>query len=307
MYAQKNNLSWKLHGCKWPNHAHSRMVDVGAQRWHVQQFGQGPDLVLLHGTGASVHSWGKLAGLLASDFSLTVVDLPGHGFTSAPRAQFMSLPGFSQLVAKLLSHLQVEPRAIIGHSAGVAIAARISLDKLSKPDMIIGINPALLPFPGPARMIFPAIARLLFMNPVTPRLLSWRAQKTAVVNRLLEGTGSQIDAQSLELYALLFQSPQHVQATLAMMANWHLERLTSDLLGLEIPLDMIIGGSDMTIPPEAADRVAEIVALTRIELIPRRGHLVHEEDPVTVAQCIRKLIDNRAIDETELPAGKAAN
>jgi len=41
----------------WPNHEISRMVEAAGMRWHVQQAGSGPVLLLLHGTGASAHSW----------------------------------------------------------------------------------------------------------------------------------------------------------------------------------------------------------------------------------------------------------
>jgi magnesium chelatase accessory protein len=304
MSADQNELSWERHGSKWPNNVHSTFVVVDGQRWHVQRFGAGPELVLLHGTGASTHSWGKLAKELEAHFTLTIMDQPGHGFTSHPGTRRMSLDGFAQLVAGLLSHLGVSPLAIVGHSAGAAVAARMVLNGLAAPRMIIGINPALLPFPGPARVLFPAMARLFFTNPLMPRLLSWRARRLSVVERLMESTGSRLDADSIALYALLFRSPHHVEATLSMMANWQLEALFADLPHLSIPLDMIVGGRDMTISPEAAYRVAETIKHARVEIIQERGHLVHEEDPAAVARCIEKLVSSPAICQAAATAGR---
>ena len=53
-----------LVGARWPRLAESessRFVEAADLRWHVQQMGAGPVLLLLHGTGASTHSWRALA------------------------------------------------------------------------------------------------------------------------------------------------------------------------------------------------------------------------------------------------------
>ena len=77
-------LNWERDGRDWPNRASSRFVDAGGLRWHVQVMGEGPVVLLIHGTGASTHSFRALAPLLAPHFTVVVPDLPGHGFTDAP-------------------------------------------------------------------------------------------------------------------------------------------------------------------------------------------------------------------------------
>jgi len=46
---------------------------------YVEQRGQGPDLVLLHGWGLNLRVWDTLTDELASGFRVIAVDLPGHG------------------------------------------------------------------------------------------------------------------------------------------------------------------------------------------------------------------------------------
>ena len=79
-----DDLSWERDGRDWPNREASRFVEAGGLRWHVQQMGRGPVLLLLHGTGASTHSWRALLPLLAKSFTVVAPDLPGHGFTATP-------------------------------------------------------------------------------------------------------------------------------------------------------------------------------------------------------------------------------
>ena len=52
--------------------------------WYVDIAGQGPDLVLLHGLGASSFSWRHNRAQLARHFRVITPDLPGHGRSPAP-------------------------------------------------------------------------------------------------------------------------------------------------------------------------------------------------------------------------------
>ena len=84
---------------QWPHRAASCRVHAGGLAWHVQIFGAvgaHPDVVLLHGAGASAHSWRALAPLLAVDRRVIVPDLPGQGWTQRPpNAGGLSLPGMT--------------------------------------------------------------------------------------------------------------------------------------------------------------------------------------------------------------------
>ena len=126
-------LIWDRDGRDWPHREASQFVTAGGITWHVQQYGQGPPLLLVHGTGASTHSWAWLAPLLAGRFSLVAMDLPGHGFTSAIPAARMSLPAISAALGDLLRTLHIAPAIAVGHSAGAAILARMALDGLIAP------------------------------------------------------------------------------------------------------------------------------------------------------------------------------
>ena len=112
-----SGLDWNREGLIWPHREASTFVTVGKARWHVQRMGSGPPLLLLHGTGASVHSWRDLMPLLAQDYTVIAPDLPRHAFTTGHDAYAMSLPAMAAEVAELLKALDVQPAAIIGHSS----------------------------------------------------------------------------------------------------------------------------------------------------------------------------------------------
>jgi magnesium chelatase accessory protein len=276
---------WDVEGRDWPGRAASRFVGAGGIRWHVQESGRGPPIVLLHGTGASTHSWRGLAPLLEPHFAVTSLDLPGHGFTEPP-AGALTLPAMSQMIRELLAELGIEPVIGIGHSAGAAILARMALDGSIAPHGLISLNGALLPFRGIARHLFPPLARLLFVNPLTVRMTAWRGADRNAVARLLAGTGSRIEPEGVELYARLFSAPRHVRATFGMMANWDLEPLVRGLPRLPAALALIAAGDDRAVPPEQAAEVRARVPGAEVVYLRNLGHLAHEENPRLLAETI---------------------
>ena len=69
-----------------------------------------PLALLLHGTGASSHSWYPMLPWLRPHFDLLLIDLPGHAYTGMPSAWQASLPGMAQAVKALLDALAVPSR-----------------------------------------------------------------------------------------------------------------------------------------------------------------------------------------------------
>ena len=278
-------LDWTRDGIDWPNRAASRFVGAGGLTWHVQQFGAGPVALLVHGTGASTHSWRDLARSLAKSFTVVAADLPGHAFTSSPATSAgYSLRGMTTALGSLLHALAVVPELAIGHSAGAAILARMCLDGSIAPRRLVAVNPALLPLHGIRGRVFSPAAKLLAGNDLVSRMVSWRAADRAVIERLLASIGSQLDSVGVDLYARLARSPAHVAAALRMMANWDLVALARELPQLASKLVLVAGAGDRAISPAVSRRIGERVPAAPLLWLQNVGHLAPEERPDEVAE-----------------------
>jgi hypothetical protein len=110
-------LDWTTDGADWPNRHSSRFVKAADLTWHVQTMGQGPVLLLAHGTGASTHSWRDLMPSLARHFTIVAPDLQGHGFTGTPRASGITLHGMAAGLGALLQVLIDPAWVILNHAA----------------------------------------------------------------------------------------------------------------------------------------------------------------------------------------------
>lgn len=278
------SLRWEDQGRDWPGRGFSRFVAAGGLRWHVQVAGNGPVLLLLHGTGASTHSWRDLLPRLAERFTVVAPDLPGHGFSAALPRERTSLPGFAAALAALLAELGLVVRYAAGHSAGAAIAAQLALQPKSTLERLAWINPALKPFDALPGLLFAPLARLMATGPLLPRLAAWRAQDPRALRRLIAGTGSTLDERGVSLYQRLVASPDHVAGALSMMAGWDLAPLVEALPRLQQPVLLLVGEQDGTVPPAQAAQIAPRLRHATLQRLPGLGHLAHEEKPEWFAE-----------------------
>ena len=301
-------LQWDSDGGHWPHRQHSRFVRAAGIQWHTQHVdsaaGQAPTAVLIHGTGASTHSWRGLLPLLRPHFNVLAMDLPGHAFTDMPpggaMSQQLSLPGMASAIGDLLEVLNISPALVVGHSAGAAIGARMCLDGLIAPQLLISINGALLPLGGLAGQVFSPVAKLMSALPFVPRFFSWQATSPAVLQKLIASTGSTLDAEGIALYGQLVSNPGHAAGALGMMANWDLPQLELDLPRLQTPLSLIVGSNDQTVSPRQAARLRALWPATSaaaqppLTVLEHLGHLAHEEQPERVAKIILEQFESRA-------------
>jgi magnesium chelatase accessory protein len=287
-------LTWQGDGHDWPNRESSRFVRAGGLRWHVQVMGEGPALLLVHGTGASTHSWRALAPLLALHFTVVAPDVPGHGFTDTPPHAGFALPRVARAIAALLQVLAIEPTVVAGHSAGAAVLARMCLDGAVSPTALVSLNGALLPMPGMPTDIFAPAARLLASSSLTARALAFFAGDRVAVERLLRSSGSTIDAEGIRLYARLVANPVHVAGALRLMANWDLRPLARDLPRLATRLILVTGSNDGMVPPSESLRIRSLVPKAEMVSLRGLGHLAHEERPAEIAALLQRV----ALNET---------
>ncbi len=262
--------------------AHSRRVDVAPHRWHVQEAGSGPLVLLLHGAGGATQSWRGLFPRLAERARVIAVDLPGQGFTRAGAVGRLGLETMAEDLAALAGAEGWRPDAIVGHSAGGALALRLATMPGFEGARVVGIAAALEEWSGVAGWLMPRAAQTLAAAPFAGTAISALIGSPARVRRLVEGTGSRIDPDGLAHYLRLVRDADHIEGTLGMMARWSVAGVNADLARIDAPVLLIAGARDRAVPPVVAERAARALPRGRAVVLEGLGHLMHEEDPAAV-------------------------
>src|SRR6056297_1719936 len=234
-------MKWGEHALIWPNRNASRLVASRPHRWHLQENGPEPrpgtpSLQLLHGAGGATHRWRDLMPILAERFHVVALDLPGQGFTRMGTRLRSGLVHTAADIAALAAQEGWRFDALIGHSAGAALALQLARVLDPAPSAVIGLNAALESFPGPAEWVFPMLAKLLSMNPMTAGVFAATISTNSAVRQLVASTGSTLDERGLSLYRAAISDRDHVDATLNMMAQWDLAPLNEAMPGIDLPV-----------------------------------------------------------------------
>ena len=282
-------MDWKRHKAEWPNAEASYMVSSGKHEWHIQKKGSGLSLLLLHGTGASTHSWDGLFQRLSLSYEVIAIDLPGHGFTKLGTKHRSSLTHMAADIVTLCDEQGIKPNFVVGHSAGAAIA--LELSKSISLTGVIGINSALSKFRGIASWAFPVIAKFISLNPFVPNALAGLGRNPLRVEKLMRETGSYLTETQLSRYKALFQDRDHVEGALLMMSQWNLERLLLNLSSIKTPTLLLAGTADGTVHPSVSRTISHRITNASYAELPRLGHLAHEEQPDLIFQKIEDFIE----------------
>lgn len=282
-------MRWDIDGRHVPHREWSRFVTAGGLKFHVQITGPdaAPVLLLIHGTGATTHSFADLAPLLAQHFRVVIPDLPGHGFTAK-----MNAPGpdpVAKALAALLGELGVQPAIVLGHSVGAAVAFVLAARGLVQPQAIVALGGALLPFDGVGKA-YPGIAKALFVNPFMPAIFSFTTRLQSMPDLMARWTGSRSSREQIAHYERLFRSSAHTGGALALMAHWDLDIIERSIADIKCPVLLLHGERDKTVPPDTSRKVAQRLiahgARAEHHTMPGLGHLAHEEAPERHAELI---------------------
>jgi pimeloyl-ACP methyl ester carboxylesterase len=148
-----------------------QLMEIDGERMHyVDTGGTGPAVVMIHGLGGNLlHFDYALAGRLAGEFRLILVDRPGSGYSSRAAGADASLTAQAVAIAKLIAALGLKGPLVVGHSLGGAVSLALALDH---PDCVGAL--ALVAPLTHAREVVPAIfRRLMIRTSLIRNLVAW--------------------------------------------------------------------------------------------------------------------------------------
>jgi len=140
-------------------------INIKNQSIRVHEKGQGPDILLIHGTPGSIEDMQTLFDSLAIDHRVIAYDRPGHGYSSAidiPR----NLNHNTLIAEEIVNYFQMDSATVIGHSYGGIIAMNMAVNKNDRVEQFYILGSPLFTFN--CETIYK-----LFNIPILSTSLSW--------------------------------------------------------------------------------------------------------------------------------------
>ena len=268
--------------------AASAFVDVMQMQVHYRDEGNKNDslpLVLIHGTGASLHTWEESVKLLTDSFRVITLDLPAYGLTGPNPKRIYSQEFYVQFIDEFLKRIHVNKCIIGGNSLGGAIAWNYTYEHPSKVEKLILIDAAGYPMISESKPIaftlalIPVLKHML--NYITPCFLA----KRSVMN--VYDDPSKVTEKVVDRYFDLILREGNRQAFVDRM-NFstypdHLIRLRT----IKTPTLIVWGENDKLIPIENAQKFHADLPNDTLVVLEKTGHVPMEENPNRTVDAIR--------------------
>ena len=255
---------------------------------HYDQVGKGRDIVLLHGIGASTFIWRSLMPLLARNFRVTAIDLPGHGRSEKNLKFNYDLENVSVYLLDFIDSIVIKDYMLIGSSMGALIALWMLKTRPKNISEVICISPptdhSLIKFYRP---LLPLLLPLhFFINRISMKVAVHRA-----INRSELVTRDVVNAYMLpfrdrgEAWQCFLKSVNILAHPEIPEALKHLNK--NDKLRLKI----IHGLSDKVVPKSIPLELKKMLPNAEIEFIENAGHHAFEDHPELIYESILKFVN----------------
>ena len=261
--------------------SNSSFVAVNKMDVHFRDEGVQTDtipIVLIHGTGASLHTFNSWSDRLKKSNRIIRVDLPAYGLTGPFPDENYTMANYTAFLKDFLIALNIKQCVLAGNSLGGAIAWNFTLEQPSMVTKLILINASGYPIASKSVPIAFSLAKIPVINKlltfITPRFLV----RSSVENVYFDN--SKVTDLVVERY---FNLTLRAGNRKAFVDRLKIPKDTSthkNIKNIQQPTLILWGAEDLLIPVENAYKFQEDLPNNTLVILENTGHTPMEESPL---------------------------
>jgi pimeloyl-ACP methyl ester carboxylesterase len=269
----------------------SKFIEVQGMPVHYRDEGKPGDplpIVLIHGTGASLHTWEPMVVALKNDYRVITLDIPAFGLTGPNPKRDYSSEFYTSFIQDFLKAMGVDSCIIGGNSLGGSIAWNYALSYPESVKKLILIDAAGYPTEAKSMPIAFRIAKM----PVLKHLLKYLGARSLAAKSVenVYADPSRVRPEVVDRYYNLYLREGNRQALLDRMANTFSPDTYLRINTLQMPTLILWGDEDKLIPVENAYRFQKDLPNDTLVILKNLGHVPMEEDPGTTTDVVRSFL-----------------
>jgi pimeloyl-ACP methyl ester carboxylesterase len=271
--------------------APSIFVDVAGLNVHVRDEGPLDDptpVVLLHGTGSSLHAWDGWAEALKEARRVVRFDLPGFGLTGPSPERTYTLDNDVRMVIAMLDRLAIKRCVIGGNSLGGAVAWRTAQAHPCRVEKLILVDAVGYPDHPVSVPIGYRLAQIPALTWMLKHTLPRSLVKQGLHNTF--GDPKRVTQEMIDRAIDLNQREGNRQALVERLRQRRPSALFKRVPELTVPTLILWGGRDRLIPPDDAQRFHRDIAGSTLVIFDDLGHAPEEEDPVRTVAAVKHFL-----------------
>lgn len=246
-------------------------------------------IVLIHGTGASLHTWNGWVDALKQERRVIRFDLPGFGLTGPEPENNYTIERYTDYVIALLDKLKVERAVLAGNSLGGYIAWATAIRYPDKVDSLVLIDASGYPYDAESV----PLAFKLSQNKLAKTLLKNFLPKF-IIRKSIEnvyGSPDLVTDQLVNRYYELSLREGNRAAIKERFVQTKPGPLIAKLAALQIPTLILWGKKDKLIPVKFAQQFNEDIPNSQLVIFDELGHVPHEEAPLKTVAPVLSFIE----------------
>jgi pimeloyl-ACP methyl ester carboxylesterase len=258
----------------------SQFVRVGGHTLHLRDEGMREDtlpLILLHGTGASLHTWDGWLDSLRAVRRVVRFDLPGFGLTGPAPDDDYRIARYAELVVAVMDSLRIGRAVVAGNSLGGQIAYHTYLIAPERVAALVLIDPTGYPRVSESVPIGFRLARIPATAGLMTRILPRGIVRSSIEN--VYGDPSLVTDALVDRYYELTLRAGNRAALPVRLAQEEYGADTLLIRTIAAPTLILWGDADRLIPVAHGERFAREIVGSRLIRYPGVGHVPHEEIP----------------------------
>lgn len=276
--------------------AYSNQVKIGKNMIHYIDSGKTDNfpLLMIHGLGENLLTWQKILNRLPQEkYRFLLVDLPGHGQSTAQRMGKYSHRHLARQLIEFLDTLSIKKVIIIGHSLGGTLAIRMALLHPERVQALFLISPAVFSVHGVP------LSGLIFANPLLRTGIISIANKTLrsdtkLITTLQDAVFDKniIDQDLIErIVKPILQNPRSGLALYYYLRDSSRNHVFPDLKSLTLPIFIMSGKEDAWVKISEIRRLTTFFSNATFLEIHQCGHMPQEEKPDEIVEQLTKFIN----------------
>lgn len=260
--------------------APSKFIRVMGMDVHYRDEGNPTDslpLVLIHGTGSSLHTFEAWAAALRENRRVVRMDLPGFGLTGPFPDRNYSMEQYVQFVAAFLAARDIGHCILAGNSLGGQIAWNFTLEHPDRVAKLILIDASGYAIKSTSVPLAFKIAR----TPVLNKILTFITPRAVVASSVLNvyADKSKVTDALVDRYFDLSLRGGNRQALIDRMQMPFDSGAVRQIKTIHQPTLILWGDQDGLIPLESAYRFQKDLPNDTLVILKNSGHVPMEEDP----------------------------
>lgn len=265
-------------------HALGSFIDLVGRRTHFVERGQGEPIVLIHGFNLDLHTWIKNLDSLAAHFKVYAPDLWGQGYSTREPLDY-GYGLFEEQIRMFMDALNLKRASLVGHSMGGGTAIVFALRNRDRVDKLVLVDSTgiltRLPFRSKVFRLR-GVAEFLMSLP-TDRIRRMNLEDIWIHDR---------DSLTEDIYQKLTQYQKIEGTTEALLTILRkdffntLEAEIRELGQLDIPILIIWGREDVSLPISNAQEMARLISGSRLEVLDHAGHLANFDRAATFNELV---------------------